>query len=98
TSRPINRSMQHNDMTQPLRILMLEDVLDDVGLIERTLRKQGIAFVSKRVDTEEDFTRALDTFKPEVILSDHALPQFNSLEALQICKRVGLDIPFILVT
>lgn len=90
--------MQHNDMTQPLRILMLEDVLDDVGLIERTLRKQGIAFVSKRVDTEEDFTRALDTFKPEVILSDHALPQFNSLEALQICKRVGLDIPFILVT
>lgn len=77
---------------------MLEDVLDDVGLIERTLRKQGIAFVSKRVDTEEDFTRALDTFKPEVILSDHALPQFNSLEALQICKRVGLDIPFILVT
>src|SRR5690606_28256117 len=33
----------------------------------------------------------------DVILSDHALPQFNSSEALKICKRVGIQTPFILV-
>lgn len=81
-----------------LRILMLEDLQDDVGLIERTLSKQGISFVSKRVDTREEFTEALHTFNPDVILSDHALPQFNSLEALTICQNHNLNLPFILVT
>jgi signal transduction histidine kinase len=85
-------------MEKELKILMLEDLQDDVGLIERTLNKQGILFISKRVDTREEFTEALASFKPDVILSDHALPQFNSLEALTICQKQSMDVPFILVT
>lgn len=81
-----------------LRILMLEDLQDDVGLIERTLRKEGVSFQAKRVDSEEAFTNALSYFQPDVILSDHALPQFNSLEALSICRKEAPNIPFILVT
>ena len=85
-------------MEDPLKILMLEDLQDDVGLIERTLRKQGISFVTERVDTQDQFVDALKSFHPDVILSDHALPQFNSLEALKICQKMGLNVPFILVT
>jgi signal transduction histidine kinase len=85
-------------MEKELKILMLEDLQDDVGLIERTLKKQGIQFTSKRVDTRDEFVDALDNFDPDVILSDHALPQFNSLEALTICRNQHIDIPFILVT
>ncbi len=85
-------------MEDPLKILMLEDLQDDVGLIERILRKQGLSFVTSRVDTQEQFVDALKEFRPDVILSDHALPQFNSLEALKICQGMGLDVPFILVT
>jgi signal transduction histidine kinase len=85
-------------MIKALKILMLEDLQDDVGLIERTLNKQGILFISKRVDTREEFIAALDSFDPDVILSDHALPQFNSLEALTICRKNHSDVPFILVT
>jgi signal transduction histidine kinase len=85
-------------MEKELKILMLEDLQDDVGLIERTLNKQGIVFVGKRVDTREEFKDALTAFDPDVILSDHALPQFNSLEALTICQNQGMNIPFILVT
>jgi len=81
-----------------LKILMLEDLQDDVGLIERTLRKEGMAFNSKRVDSEEEFTECLVDFQPDVILSDHALPQFNSLEALKICRKQAINVPFILVT
>src|SRR5690606_2705781 len=33
-----------------------------------------------------------------VILSDHALPQFNSVEALTICRKNSMNTPFILVT
>src|SRR5688500_2174415 len=85
-------------MNKALRILMLEDIPDDAGLIERTLAKQKLNFVGKRVDTKEEFIESLDEFRPDIILSDHVLPQFNSLEALSICKRVGLNVPFILVT
>lgn len=85
-------------MDKELRILMLEDLVEDVGLIERALRKEGIKFVSHRVDSREEFTDALDAFKPDVILSDHALPQFNSLEALKICRQQSSHVPFILVT
>jgi signal transduction histidine kinase len=85
-------------MEKALKILMLEDLQDDVGLIERALKKQGLAFTSRRVDSRDEFTEALSTFKPDVILSDHALPQFNSLEALTIVQQVSPNVPFILVT
>jgi signal transduction histidine kinase len=85
-------------MKETLRILMLEDIPDDVGLIERTLVKQKLSFVGKRVDTKDEFIEELNAFKPDVILSDHVLPQFNSLEALSICQHANLNIPFILVT
>lgn len=83
---------------KPLKILMLEDLQDDVGLIERTLRKEGMNFSAKRVDSQDEFTSSLREFQPDVILSDHALPQFNSLEALKICRKQAVHIPFILVT
>jgi signal transduction histidine kinase len=81
-----------------LKILMLEDLQDDVGLIERTLRKEGMNFSSRRVDSQAEFTESLQHFQPDVILSDHALPQFNSLEALKICRKQAVNVPFILVT
>lgn len=85
-------------MKNKLKILMLEDERDDAELIARFMTKSGILFESKRVDTKEDFSEALKAYCPDVILSDHSLPQFNSLEALKVCKQNGLSIPFILVT
>lgn len=85
-------------MKNKLKILMLEDERDDAELIGRSMIKSGMSFESKRVDTKDDFSEALKTYNPDVILSDHSLPQFNSLEALKICKQKGLSVPFILVT
>jgi signal transduction histidine kinase len=85
-------------MDKELKILMLEDLQDDVGLIERTLRKEGMNFSARRVDSQDEFSESLVSFQPDVILSDHALPQFNSLEALKICREKAANIPFILVT
>lgn len=77
---------------------MLEDIPEDAGLVERLLRKDDIDFSLLRVDTREDFEEALDAFKPDIVLSDHALPQFNSIEALKCVKNRNLELPFILVT
>lgn len=85
-------------MDKDLKILMLEDLPEDMGLIEYFLRKEGMKFTTKRVDSKTEFIEALRDFGPDVILSDHALPQFNSIDALNICKKVGIQAPFILVT
>lgn len=85
-------------MEKPLKILVLEDVQDDVGLIERELRRGGLKFETVRVDNRQEFMDALQRLEADVILSDHSLPQFNSFEALQICRRSGVAVPFILVT
>lgn len=83
---------------EKLRILHIEDSPADAGLIERQLIKAGFNFEMRIIETKPDYLRALDEFRPDVILSDHSLPQFDSLEALSIFTERGLMIPFILVT
>lgn len=89
-------------MTTSLKILLLEDSPEDVVLIRRELSKAGLVFTSEVVNTREEFTSALADFRPDVILSDHSLPEFNSVEALKIYKQArrhyGLIAPFILIT
>jgi len=85
-------------MERELKILMLEDVEEDSGLIKWSLQKGGLHFDSQRVDNREAFIAALRNYQPDVVLSDHSLPQFNSMEALRICRWVDLRAPFILVT
>ncbi len=85
-------------MKNELHILILEDVPEEAVLVERALRREKIAFVGRRVDSRETFEDALRTFQPDIVLSDHALPQFNSIEALELCRKFNPDIPFILVT
>ena len=48
--------------------------------------------------TLESGKKMLPDFKPDVILADHTLPQFNSVEALEIMQQQPRHIPFILVT
>jgi signal transduction histidine kinase len=81
-----------------LRILMVEDDMDDVHLIERVLRKGNLPFVNECVGKLGEFNEALSRFRPDIVLSDHGMPGFNSFEALQICLKEHSDIPFILVT
>jgi len=81
-----------------LKILMLEDNQDDVILIEHVLRKNKLPFIHESVDTRDEFREAIRQFQPDVILSDHGLPGFNSREALKICLAERPTAPFILVT
>jgi PAS domain S-box-containing protein len=85
-------------MSDLLRILMLEDTLTDAELAENKLHKAGIAFTSLRVETRDAFVRALDEFRPDIILSDYNLPDFNGMEALGIVQREHPEIPVVMVT
>ncbi len=83
---------------ESLKILLLEDSIEDAGLITWAIKKSGIRFDVERVDNREDYISRIRNFDPDIILSDHTLPQFNSMEALKICKKEAPITPFILVT
>jgi len=76
----------------------LEDMPNDAELIERVLRKSGLLYEKLLVDNRQDYIKALKEFRPDIVLSDHALPAFNSNEALAILKGMNMHIPFILIT
>src|SRR6478735_4489498 len=83
---------------EKIKVLMLEDMADDVAIIENILQKGGIDHYTLQVDTKTDFIKGIKEYQPDVILSDHSLPQFNSIEAHKICVKENLFVPFILVT
>ena len=85
-------------MEKTIRILILEDVATDAELIEEELRYAGVLFTSKRVSTKKAYLDELDTFCPDLILSDYNLPQYDGELALLAAKSRCPDIPFILVT
>ncbi|HEY2583091.1 MAG TPA: PAS domain S-box protein [Mucilaginibacter sp.] len=85
-------------MKRIFKILHVEDIQSDAELVDRTLKKSGIAFNKIIVDTKDEYAKKLVDFQPDIILSDHSLPSFNSLEALKILKSSGKNIPFILIT
>lgn len=89
-------------MDKHFKILILEDSPDDLDLIERELKRGGIAFTSRVVKKKKEYEDALHQFRPDIILSDHSLPQFNSIEAMEIWKNFqkihAVSIPFILIT
>ena len=82
----------------PLDILLVEDSEDDLELVLRELRKGGFQFNHVRVDTPRSMLEALDTKSWDIVLSDYNLPNFSGPEALQILKRLDVDIPFIVVS
>ncbi|MEO6542778.1 MAG: response regulator [Nitrospiraceae bacterium] len=81
-----------------LRILLAEDDPLDAELTIRELQKSGYDPEWHRVETKEEFMERLAHDPPDVIISDHAMPQFSSLIALQCLNDSGLTIPFIVVS
>jgi len=82
----------------PLRILFVEDLPSDTELAEREIRKSGLEFSSQRVDTKGAFLKALEEFRPDVIVSDYSMPEFDGMQALKLTLERDARLPFILLT
>jgi DNA-binding NarL/FixJ family response regulator len=77
--------------------LLLEDSAADAELTVQELRRARIAHVWERVDSEAAFVRALKTFAPDVILSDHALAAFDPMAAISTVATHRPGTPVIIV-
>jgi signal transduction histidine kinase/DNA-binding NarL/FixJ family response regulator len=85
-------------MKTEIRILMVEDSTADACLMDRELRKGGLAFQATRIETKEDFLSELNQNRPDLILLDHGLPSFDGFTALKLARERVPDVPVIFVT
>lgn len=81
-----------------LRALIVEDNPADAELVELQLVSGGYFPRMLRVQTATEMQAALDAEDWDIVLSDYAMPKFSGLEALELLKATGKDIPFILIS
>ena len=87
-----------NEPRRALRVLVVEDSELDAALLLRALERGGFKPASEIVDTSEAMQAALEHKAWDLILADHAMPQFSAPEALDLVKKRGIDVPFIIVS
>jgi signal transduction histidine kinase len=85
-------------MEDQLRILHLEDSPVDAAFVRRELRRSGMSFNLRCVDTREAFVERLEKFQPDLIISDYHLPSFDGLTALALVRERSPELPFILTS
>lgn len=78
-----------------IRILFVEDSADDVFLAEHSLRLAGLDVESTRVHSESMLRCALSEWRPDIIVSDCAMPGFDGLNAFVIARDIAPETPFL---
>lgn len=85
-------------MEKELKILFVEDLPSDQELAERQLKSAGLRFASKQVDNRTDYLAALESYQPDLIISDYSMPGFDGRQALELVNELHPEIPFIVLT
>lgn len=94
----VKPGISRDNKPQTLRVLIVEDSEPDALLFLHALQKGGYQTLHERVATSNEMRSALENRSWDLILADHAMPDFSAPEALALVKRAGLDIPFIIVS
>lgn len=85
-------------MSQPIRVLLVEDSEEDGILLLRELRRAGYEPLCERVETADAMSNALERQQWDVVIADYVLPRFSGPAALKLLQERRLDLPFIIVS
>ncbi len=85
-------------MSTKIKILFAEDVAIDYEFAKVTIQSEGIAFEDVLVDNADIFMEQLQVFKPDLVVSDYEMIDFNGRKALELTKKHDPTLPFIMLT
>jgi len=85
-------------LATPLRALIVEDSAEDAELLIHALRQGRYDVSFERVETAAALAAALGRSAWDVGICDYRLPRFSVSAALDLLKKSGLDLPFIIVS
>ena len=81
-----------------LKVLILEDSIQDMELICELLTNAGYKLDLTHVDNALLYTAALQSSVYDIILSDFALQGYDAFGALETCKMISPETPFICIS
>jgi len=81
-----------------LRVLIVEDDAADAELTMSVLKRAGYPMAFNVIDSATDFEERLAHGDYDAILCDHNLGTWTGMDALEILKRSGRDISFLVLT
>jgi len=84
-------------MSEPLRVLLVEDSPTDAKLVLQELRKLGRPIESVRVQDAQAMRDVLDQ-SWDIVICDWSMPRFSSGGAIATLRELKLDIPLVIVS
>ena len=81
-----------------LRILHIEDCLEDAFWIEQMVAHKGITAHFTVVRSESEFLSVLEANQYDVVLSDSSVPGLNAFKAMKAVREKFPDISYICVS
>ncbi len=85
-------------MTNPLKILYIEDSDDYVVLVLRLLCDSGLEVLMEHVNNMNSLRNALVEKQWDIIISDYSMPDFDGLDATRLIREVDKNIPIIILS
>jgi two-component system, cell cycle sensor histidine kinase and response regulator CckA len=85
------------DQPRPLRLLIVDDSENDAALLVRHFSRGGYELTFERVDTPSAMGSALAVHW-DLIVCDYFMPKFSGMEALNLLRSTGSEVPFIFVS
>jgi two-component system sensor histidine kinase UhpB len=93
-----NGSIAAKHKCNRLNVLVIEDSEDDAFLLVGCFKRAGYTLDFRRVENAGRTREALLNGRWDAVLSDHSMPGFNALAALELMQELQLDLPFIIVS
>jgi diguanylate cyclase (GGDEF)-like protein len=84
--------------TTTLRVLLIEDCEEDAAMVLRELSRGGYSVESRRVETAEALSGALQNSPWDLAIADYRMTGFTGTAALQLLREYEPELPFIFVS
>jgi sigma-B regulation protein RsbU (phosphoserine phosphatase) len=81
-----------------IKILILDNSVEDAEKVSKCLMDNGYTLPIVVCGDEKTYLTQLDEIKPDVVLSEHTLPGYNSFRSLEAARKKFPTIVFILVS
>lgn len=88
--------MNEQDVTK-LKVVMMESNEADAEKIVEVLKAAGIEVSAVRAQTEEALSNAIRNFKPDVVLSEYALPTIDFRGTIEVVQSLAPRTPVIVI-
>jgi DNA-binding NtrC family response regulator len=81
-----------------IRIVLVEDDVDDAELVRTRLADAGLRVDLERVESSPTFRAALVRGDVDLVLADYSLPRFDGMAVLDLARELRPDLPVILIS